>query len=279
MRTWSEYYDFCKSKYQKSSSSTVYNLGLEVLNDKLNFDEGFHSAINRLSCSVKSSIEQKHVIQANAKSVESTEDFLPDIQYLCDFYYREYLESNIFGSYAYCDNVKIYETPVGLKDEKSSWLWHLDNNPKEQIKILVYLTDVKEDSGPFTYLSDPSGLAVKASTRRVDYKNWCTSKGMHMSKYCSWHSSRVSVGAMNTMIKNGCNQTSVCGKMGTSILFDNNIIHKGSLPKVKSRIAMTMQFRPIHERRSSMVDLKYTGDGWRHTTFNMDPEIIINVRN
>lgn len=278
MKTWSEYYTLCKSKYEGNKSATVYDLGLEVLGDQINFDENFYSTVSRLSKGVKESILENHEIQANAKSVKSTKNFISDIRYLCDFYYRNYLEDCVFGSYVYCDNIKIYETPVGLKDEKSSWLWHLDNNPREQIKILMYLTDVEEGSGPFTYLSDPHGRAVKASTRRVDHKNWCTSKGLHASKFCSWHSSRVSAHAMDTMIKNGCNEVPVYGKIGTSILFDNNIIHKGSLPKIKPRVAITMQFRPVDEKRDSLVGAKYTGDGWKHTTFNMNPDIVTNVR-
>jgi ectoine hydroxylase-related dioxygenase (phytanoyl-CoA dioxygenase family) len=196
---------------------------------------------------------------------------------LCDKYFKKYLEHNVFGSYVYCDNIKIYKTPKTSNESKSSWIWHLDNNPKEQVKIMLYLSDVTEGTGAFEYIKDSDNKAIKASTRRVDYKNWCTSKGEHKTHYCSWYGSRVPNEAISTMIKSGCNPTPIYGKIGTAILFDNNIVHKGSLPTKGDRLAATLQFRPINYNRDSLVDKSYTGDGWVHTTFNMDPSIDTNI--
>ena len=79
MKTWSEYYTLCKSKYEGNKSATVYDLGLEVLGDQINFDENFYSTVSRLSKGVKESILENHETQANAKSVKSTKNFISDI--------------------------------------------------------------------------------------------------------------------------------------------------------------------------------------------------------
>lgn len=279
MKTWNQYYQECKKSFPTQSEVSIYDLKLNDITQDLQLDEEYYEIIGNLSKSVSDSFKTDgFLVQANAQSVISASPFFEDIAKICNKYFKDYLERFVFGSYVYCDNIKIYKTPKEASQEKSSWMWHLDNNPKEQVKIMIYLSNVDENAGPFEYMIDPDGQAVKASTRRIDYASWCTSKGIHKTKYCSWYSSRVSQEAVKLMTQNGCKPNKICGNMGTVILFDNNIVHRGSLPIVDSRLAMTLQFRPVDVERTSLVDESYTGNGWEHTTFNKDPEIIENVR-
>ena len=66
------------------------------------------------------------------------------------------IEKYLFGSYSHFDNIRFYKSVVSNKEPFSSWKWHFDNNPKEQIRILVYLNDVlNEGDGQFEYYYDP----------------------------------------------------------------------------------------------------------------------------
>lgn len=277
MLKWSEYYKNCQDAYATSKDKPlIYDLGLISLNDNLTLglDAQYHSSIEEIREKVINNFSENGMTnQINAFSIKTVTQLMPEIAKVCDKYFRDFLQEKVFGSYVYCDNIKIYKTPKGAQRNESSWLWHIDNNPKEQVKIMLYLSDVNSNSGPLQYIQDPLGSAVKATTRRVDYTNWCTSKGMHSTKYCSWHSSRVPMSAIEAMKNFGCKQVSICGKIGTATLFDNNIVHRGALPTGEDRLAMTLQFRPSKEAKRSLVDPKYTGDGWKHTTFNMDPSI------
>tara|TARA_R100001015_G_C4634978_1_gene202917 strand:+ start:1947 stop:2795 length:849 start_codon:yes stop_codon:yes gene_type:complete len=279
MKTWAEYYDSCRKEFNNTEKPdvSIYDLRLQMIPDSI-LDEEYYRIVSNISKDVTNNmLEQGTVQQINALSVKSVSPFMDDFQLLCDKYFKKYLEDNVFGSYVYCDNIKIYQTPKDSNKNKSSWIWHLDNNPKEQVKIMVYLSNVTAGYGAFEYIKDTDNEAVKATTRRVDHKDWCTSKGEHQSRHCSWWGSRVPDEAILAMVKSGCKPTPIHGKMGTAILFDNNIVHKGSLPTKGDRLAATLQFRPINYNRDSLVDKSYTGDGWAHTTFNMDPSIDTNI--
>jgi hypothetical protein len=80
-----------------------------------------------------------------------------------------------------------------------SELWHSDNYPAGNFKILVYLTDVGEQQAPFEHR-----VPVRYRPRR---------RGL------SWQETReASDGASRT----------ITGPAGTTIIFNNNIVHKGN---------------------------------------------------
>lgn len=54
-----------------------------------------------------------------------------------------------FGSHFRPFWISVQKTMPGKVDVASSFGWHTDDNPKEMIKIFVYLNDVKESNGAF----------------------------------------------------------------------------------------------------------------------------------
>ena len=192
------------------------------------------------------------------------------------------MQERVFKSYIHVDNIKIYRSEVSDKADSSSWLWHFDNNPREQIKILIYLTDVDEGCGEFTFL-EKEGKAIKVPTSRVSYpKKWIEPWNNPPPTYklteqnISWIGrDRVPIEAISKLKnEHGYQINSVKGSKGTLFLFDNNVIHKATVPKNNHRDVIVMQFKPSIEEIKPYINKKNTGNGWQHTTFNKDPAIL-----
>jgi hypothetical protein len=114
-----------------------------------------------------------------------------------------------------------------------SQLWHRDPEDLRLIKAFIYLVDVDEQCGPFTYIprTHPFG-AESASAPRFDKKKRITDD--RMARVFSKASWRVCTGAANTMI-----------------LADTLGYHRGGKPSVGKRILITFTYTsgvPITER-------------------------------
>jgi len=195
-----------------------------------------------------------------------------ELKIIVDNYLVPYLEKNIFGCYVQCQNVKIYKTISESLIETSSWLWHFDNNPKEQIKVMIYLNDV-DDNGPFKYLSKYNE-AIKIETSKKDYTSWVGGNQAYFETLGKkWKGTRIPSHIIHKITtEKSCIENNVKGPAGTSILFDNNIIHKGTIPVEGFRYAMTLQFQPINKKLNPNFSKENTGNGWDYNLFSPDPE-------
>jgi hypothetical protein len=95
-----------------------------------------------------------------------------------------------------------------------SELWHSDNYPPDSFKIIIYLSDVGSKNGPFEY-KDP-----------VDYRpaNW-------------------TLNYKDTRVTDKSTGTVVTGPAGTTIIFKNNIVHKGNYCRDGFRDAIMIGLR------------------------------------
>lgn len=95
--------------------------------------------------------------------------------------------------------------------------WHRDSHDK-QVKAIVYLTDVKSDTAPFTF--------IKKSSKKYlgDY---------HIKNR------RFTDEEIDELIKTkGLKKEEICGKAGTLILVDTSNIHRGKPIERYCRMAM-----------------------------------------
>jgi hypothetical protein len=106
--------------------------------------------------------------------------------------------------------------------------WHLDVEDYCMLKIIIYLTDVDLDSGPFEYISKP-----------------LTNRARQALKYGSGF---VSDPVMKTVVSEDDCQPCT-GRYGTVILTDTcNVFHRVKAPIVSDRISITFSYtsrRPI----------------------------------
>jgi hypothetical protein len=281
MKKWKEYYLECKDIYNKetkidNSNISIYDLSLQINpspTDQTYFDQ-ISLIKNKLDVLYQDKINYTNT-SGISLSLKDSFNVSKELKIIVDNYLVPYLEKNIFGCYVQCQNVKIYKTISESLIETSSWLWHFDNNPKEQIKVMIYLNDVN-DNGPFKFLSknnkaikiNPQGKKL-SNTRPNQFwaQNWFEVLGE------KWKGDRIPRSIIsNLKEKYNYKEIDVKGPAGTSILFDNNIVHKGTIPVEGFRYAMTLQFQPINKKLNPNFSKENTGNGWGHNLFSPNPE-------
>jgi hypothetical protein len=288
MKKWSEYYKECKDNYKKESNADIIDLTMTINDIKsqpiFNFDKRYLDTISLLKNKMEKELENSsnYEFKSIAMGIKDIFKYEDELKIIVEDYLIPELEEKVFGCHVTCDNIKMYKTPETNANEASSWLWHLDNNPIEQVKVMIYINDVNKESGAFRYLgqSDKSGIKVLPSRR--DYTHWFEgdiSKENFEALDTKWNGTRLSNQLINDWINNkGCQIVDVEGPAGTALLFDNNIIHKGTIPTKGYRLAMTLQFKPIHYKPKNAFTKEYVGNGWNHVTFHKDPEIYKPVK-
>ena len=153
-----------------------------------------------------------------------------------------------FYSHHTTNRVQIVKSFSTNAPENSSWLWHYDDNAGPQYKLFIYLTDVGNDSGPFCYMASKDLKPYKFPTSKV-------SPGREGQKY--FERSRVPLPVVESMIKEGASERYITGKAGKCFIFDPNIMHKATKPKLdEERIALIYHMHPTTEKTkmSNYVD-------------------------
>jgi hypothetical protein len=181
---------------------------------------------------------------------------LDGVSQLCAPIMKE-LERKVFGSYAIVDKVYVYRSPVSRQNPRASWLWHYDNHPPEILKVMIYLTDVHQGTAPFEYL------------RRTG-----SSVPVHGSPIAPFYgTSRISDQQVHRQLAAGCEQRAVLGPAGTMLIFDSNILHRGTLARDGHRDVLVFQVRPVTFRAEPYISERWTGSV-RHVDVHRDPRDI-----
>jgi len=279
MKTWKEYYLECKDIYNKetkidNSNINIYDLLIQTNpfpTDQTYFDQ-ISSIKNKLDVLYQDKINYTNT-SGISLSLKDSFTIAKELKIIVDNYLVSYLEKNIFGCYVQCQNAKIYKTVNESLIEKLSWLWHFDNNPKEQIKVMIYFNDVN-DNGPFKYLSkDNKAIKINPNNRAFENPDPQRAENWFEGLNLKWRGTRVPSYIIHKFItEKSCIENNVRGPAGTSILFDNNIIHKGTIPIEGFRYAMTLAFQPINKKLNPNFSPKNTGNGWSYNAFDKNPE-------
>ncbi len=138
----------------------------------------------------------------------------PDVEQSIEEYFGSHFK--IFGVY-------FYRTVPTDRQTASSFLWHFDNCPRHEIKLMVYLDDTSRDTGAFRLKPKPLSDEMKA-------------KGF-------WDRTRAQ--RFQAGLENDETTAVLEGPAGTSILFQNGgCIHKGTFPVYKHRDVVTFVIIP-----------------------------------
>lgn len=167
------------------------------------------------------------------------------------------LERQVYGCYLIADKIYIYRNLVSRQQEQISWLWHYDNHPDEVVKVMIYLTDVDETTGPFEYLASSS-----------------TGRPLKMAPIPGlgrpFLDTRISPQQIARYTAQGFTPFKLTGPKGTTCLFSENIIHKANIAKTRHRDVLIIQIRPVTFRPSSYVSHQWTGS-FQHLDVPPDP--------
>ncbi len=144
-----------------------------------------------------------------------------------------------YGSHFKVNWVEFQKIVPGVQPKGSSFSYHTDDSPYKLIKAFAYLTDTYKNNGAF---------------RAFDYK---------------WTDKLIKKGILKTSqpgaMRDSCqhliskedeeNLTIVEGKQGTAFIFDNKLIHKGTLPLEGQRIHISLEIMPA-SRDFTFEDIK-----------------------
>jgi hypothetical protein len=138
---------------------------------------------------------------------------LPEIT---KFYTDEIVQTieNYYQSFFKIYWVQVYRTEPTDKQPDASFLWHVDNCPPQVLKLMVYITDTKENTGAFRLKPRP------LSRQLIDRGFWDRSKNHRFAD-----------------VLNDNSTTQVFeGPKGTSILFQNwGCVHRAKHPEIDHR--------------------------------------------
>lgn len=180
---------------------------------------------------------------------------LPD---LCEPLLNE-LERTVYRSHVIVDKVYIYRSPASRQAPAASWLWHFDNHPREMLKVMVYLTEVGLDSAPFEYLADANGRPRPGAPLAPLHGD-----------------SRVPPREIDRWLAAGWSREVVTGPAGTVLVFDDNVVHRGTLARAGHRDVVVFQVRPVTFRATPRLDPRWTGS-FGHRDFNQNPHDLAPV--
>lgn len=170
------------------------------------------------------------------------------------------LERNVYGSYLIADKIYIYRSVVSKQSEQISWLWHYDNHPNEILKVMVYLTDVGKNNGPFEYLLNPvTGKSIKMKPIPNLVRPFIET--------------RINPQQIQKYARAGYTPFKMLGKKGTTCLFSENIIHRATIANERYRDVVVIQVRPVTFRPTSCISNKWTGS-FQHVDVNRDPDLL-----
>jgi hypothetical protein len=120
-------------------------------------------------------------------------------------------------------NMSFYRTVPDTGAPATSFLWHFDNSPDEEIKLMVYLDDVTEETGAFRFKS----LKVSEEARRRGF----------------WH--RDDYAKAQPIFDDESSTVVAEGGPGTAILFrQGRVVHKATAPHYLHRDVVTMVIIP-----------------------------------
>ncbi len=130
---------------------------------------------------------------------------------------------NYYGSHFKIFAVSFYRTMPTPDKPDSSFLWHLDNCPKQEIKMMVYLDDVVADTGALSVKDKPFSVGLRK-------------EGFFDRRRINQFVDRLDDRATTRVLE---------GPAGTRLLFENGgCIHKATSPKRAHRDVATFVLIP-----------------------------------
>lgn len=239
-----EYYNHCKTIYKGDFKGDYPLNKLTTLihtpeSDKFPFPQNYKNTIKTISNYVSNKLDTKtDLFDLNHKNIIKVDNYY-DCKEITELgnYFGKFLEENTYNCPCIVEAVLIYQS-LPNKIERASWLWHYDNNQEEQLKLMIYLNDVNENTGAFELLHNgqkgtKSDISIQGS-RIPDYE---------MKKYKD----------------RGYKIQPIVGPAGTFCIFDPNCIHRATTPTSKPyRLAMVYNFRPYHKNIKNRVNKSFT---------------------
>jgi hypothetical protein len=149
-----------------------------------------------------------------------------------------------YGSYFQPYWISLQQNFPGSVSAASSFGWHIDDNPRQLMKIFIYFNDVHESNGAFRAFTYP----ISKSLLEAGFKSWTEKLRIEsqpmINDYFAAHPDELKV---------------LEGESGTVLMFDNNLVHKGTPPREGFRQLAQIEIYPSMTKLvEQQVDLALT---------------------
>lgn len=149
-----------------------------------------------------------------------------------------------YGSYFQPYWISLQQNFPGTAKAGSSFTWHIDDNPRQLMKIFIYFNDVYESNGAFRAFTYP----VSKSLLEAGFKSWTEKLRVEsqpmIEEYYAAHPDDLKV---------------LEGEAGTVLMFDNNLVHRGTPPREGFRQLAQIEIYPsMTKLTEKQVDLALT---------------------
>ena len=168
------------------------------------------------------------------------------------------IEKNIYSSNVKVIDINAYQNTICKSEKKiSSWLWHFDNHPNEFIKIMIYLTDVDENSGPLELMVNKNNEGCKLKSNRIKKEDFFNRKQWDDPKYFrgQYNGNRISDRDIRELVEKGYNQRKILGKKGTVIMFSENLIHRANYATKNFRNILNTVISPSLDKKNKIYNV------------------------
>ena len=118
--------------------------------------------------------------------------------------------------------------------------WHRDAD-LSQMKAMIYLTDVSEDNGPFTFIKNSNDFDFKRQSRKYPFLE----RLIYIFRGLPTKPPRYSDDYVKNQDEFKKNIIKVTGKAGTLVIFDGGYIHRGDVIREGTRYTLTNYYYPI----------------------------------
>lgn len=256
MLDYKSYYKYCKDKYQGNFKNLLPLKNLSVFfrqSGSENFDWpiDYQKSITSIRNYCEEKINNRQgLFDLNHKNIVKIDNYhdSKEIHNLGNFFCN-YVEDHVYGCHAIVEAVLIYKS-LPNEIERSSWIWHYDDSPEYSLKLMVYLNDVKDNTGAFNLLlnKDEQGLVLKSSKISPNRSSSQVYPG-----------SRVPNHEIEKFKNSGFREAKIVGDAGTFCLFTPNCIHKATVPEAKPhRLCMIYNIRPYHKKIDAKINKQFT---------------------
>jgi hypothetical protein len=144
------------------------------------------------------------------------------------------IANSYFGMYTRLRDYNVWRTFVTSGEARESQLWHRDREDLLILKVFVYLNDIDDGAGPFTYAP---GTHHKGTVRRTPES--FDEKGVRRST----NDQMAAIVTPDRWVK-------ATGPEGTIVFTDTHGYHKGGLARTKDRLMYLCMFTsPASESR------------------------------
>jgi hypothetical protein len=224
-KLWRNFHESCKKSFVASGKITsASGAALELKRDRLTVMS--KQDVSDLASGVNKYFGESPEVYTEMP-VDVAVNFAPQIFNLLKNAEADVLD--YYGSYFQPYWILIQRTTPGKTSAASSFGWHIDDNPKELMKLFVYLNDVYESNGAFRAFSWKHSRKILLKGFRSNGETTRVNAQPIADRYLAKKSQALKV---------------LEGAEGTVLAFDNNLVHKGTAPRVGHRHAIQIPIYP-----------------------------------